>query len=54
VMLVCGDFILTGVACCHRDNELCPSNVTSAREFIVVDGMANSDLFQVNSIPNDK
>jgi hypothetical protein len=31
---------------------LCPSNVTSAREFIVVDGMANNDLFQLNPIPN--
>jgi hypothetical protein len=31
---------------------LCPSNVTAAREFIVVDRMANTDLFQVNPIPN--
>jgi hypothetical protein len=28
------------------------SNVTSAREYIVVDGMANNDLFQGNPIPN--
>jgi hypothetical protein len=31
---------------------LCPSNVSSAREYIVVDEIANSDLFQVNPIPN--
>jgi hypothetical protein len=36
----------------HRDDELCPSNVTSARKFIVVYGMTNSDFFQVNPIPN--
>jgi hypothetical protein len=51
-VLVCGDFNLTGDAWSHQDDELCPSNVTSAREFIVGDGMANSDLFQVNPIPN--
>jgi hypothetical protein len=34
------------------DDELCPSNLTSTKEFIVVNGMANSDLFQVNPIPN--
>jgi hypothetical protein len=53
-VLVCGDFNLTGVAWSHRDDELCPSNVTPAREFIVVDEMANSDLFLVNPIPNLK
>jgi hypothetical protein len=52
LVLVCGDFNLTGVVWSHQDDELCPSNVMSAREFIVFDGMANSDLVQVNPIPN--
>jgi hypothetical protein len=52
LVLVCGDFNLTGVAWSHQDDELCPSKVTSAREFIVIDEMANSDLIQVNPIPN--
>jgi hypothetical protein len=51
-VLLCGNFNLTGVAWSHQDDELCPSNATSAREFIVVAGMANNDLFQVNPIPN--
>jgi hypothetical protein len=50
-VLVCGDFNLTGVAWSYQDHELCSSDVKSAREYIVVDGMANSDLFQVNPIP---
>jgi hypothetical protein len=52
LVLVFGDFNLTGVTWSHQDDEMCPSNVTSARELIVVDGMANSDLIQVNPIPN--
>jgi hypothetical protein len=52
LVLVCGDFNLFEVAWSNQDDELCPLNVTSDREFIVVDGMANSDLFQVNPIPN--
>jgi hypothetical protein len=47
---VCGDFNLTGVAWSHQDDELCSLTVTSAKEIIVVDGMANNDLFQVNPI----
>jgi hypothetical protein len=31
---------------------LCPSNVTSVKEFIVVDEISNNDLLQVNLIPN--
>jgi hypothetical protein len=50
LVLVCDDFKLTGVAWSHQDDELCPSNVMSAKEFIAVDGMANCDLFQVNPI----
>jgi hypothetical protein len=46
-VLVCGDFKLA-----RFDDELCSSNVTSAREYIFVDGMANNDLFQGNPIPN--
>jgi uncharacterized protein YacL len=51
LVLVFSDFNLTGVAWSHKVDELCSSDVTSAREYIVVDGMANSDLFQVHSIP---
>jgi hypothetical protein len=49
---VCGNFNLIGFAWSQQDDELCPLNVTSAKEFIVVDGMANNDLFQVNPILN--
>jgi hypothetical protein len=52
LILVCGDFNLTGVAWVCREDVLCPSNVTSARESIIVDSMADFGIGQVNSIPN--
>jgi hypothetical protein len=50
LILGCGDFNLTGVTWVCR--ALCPSNVTATRESIIVDGMANCDMGQVTSIPN--
>jgi hypothetical protein len=52
LILVCGDFNLTGVTWVCREDALCPSSVTSARDSIIVDGMADCDMGQVNSIPN--
>jgi hypothetical protein len=45
-------FNLTEVAWVYREDALCPSNVTSARESMIVDGTADCDMGQVNSIPN--
>jgi len=52
LMLVCGDFNLTDVGWVVRDDELCPINVISVRESIIVDGMSGCDLSQMNNIPN--
>jgi Reverse transcriptase (RNA-dependent DNA polymerase) len=52
LMLVCGDYNLTNIKWTLRDGSLLPSNVTSAREAMVVDGMATSDMGQVNPFAN--
>jgi hypothetical protein len=52
LILVCGDFNLTSVTWICREDALCSSNVTAARVSIIVDGMADCDMGQVNSIPN--
>jgi hypothetical protein len=45
-------FNLTGVTWVCRDDALCPSNVTAARESIIFDGMTICDMGQINSIPH--
>ena len=58
LMLTCGDYNLNEVKWTSRFNDeddddvLCPSNVTSVRETMVVDGMATCDMGQVNPIAN--
>ncbi len=52
LILICGDFNLSNITWTNRDDELCPNNVNTEREFCIIDGMAECDLAQVNTIPN--
>jgi hypothetical protein len=46
LIFVCGDFNLTAVGWTTRDNALCPTNINSVRESIIVDGLSECDLVQ--------
>jgi hypothetical protein len=52
LVLVCGDFNLTNVNWAMRDGNFLPSNVTTRRESIIIDGMAACDMGQVNPHAN--
>jgi hypothetical protein len=52
LVLICGDYNLTNVIWSFRDGFLFPSNVTSAREAMVVDGRTACDMDQVNPFAN--
>jgi hypothetical protein len=48
LLLVCRDVNLTSVAWICREDPLCPSNVTAARESPIVDGIADCNMDQVS------
>jgi hypothetical protein len=44
MILICGDFNLTNITWICDDSVLCPLNVTSERECILIDGMSDCNL----------